>query len=113
MKTFNYRPIETYIIEVEENEKRYLFLYFIHSKQGQILWHLTSQIQRVLVTNQKAFITTKNSKYMLYTEHISYEKLSITEFLHCKKGHTPLEAKMLVNLNIYNGTTRHKGVGDE
>jgi hypothetical protein len=103
MKMFNYRPTETYIIEVEENEKRYLFLYFIYTKQEQFRWHLTSQIQRILVTNQKTFITTTNSKYMLYTNHISYEKLSIAELLLCKNGHTPLEAKMLVKQNISNG----------
>ena len=96
MKTLNYRPIESYVLEVES----YLFLYFIYTKQEQFRWHLTSQIQRILVSNQKILITTKNSKYLLSTEHISYKKISIEEFLHCKNGHTPIESKVLVKQNI-------------
>ncbi len=96
-KLLKYTPKETFIIEVTDSGEKFLFLYFIYEEDGQCLWQLTSQVQRITLTQDKTLFTTKNSHYHLCTAIITYEQLTMTEFLYSKQGYTPNEAKSLVN----------------
>ncbi len=91
-----YTPKGTYIIEVTEAGDRFLFLFFIYMKEEKIKWRLTSKIKRIKISEDKVLFTTLNSHYHLHTIKISYEVLSFSEFLYCKKGHTPDESRVLV-----------------
>jgi hypothetical protein len=92
---FESTPIETDILEITESGDRFLYLFFIYTREGQHYWRLTSKIQRIKFAKRYKVFRTKKSQYHLSTTNIVYNKISLTEFLYCRLGHTPNESKVL------------------
>jgi hypothetical protein len=107
MDRLDYTPKESFIIEISEEGSKHLFLFFTHEHGGLSKWRLTSEIQRIKLTIDKAIITTLNSRYSLYTTRLLYEELSIEEFWYCRAGYTPNEARLLCALTSSQQHTSH------
>ncbi len=95
MKKLSFKTDEAHILEVSDNYRKYLFLFFIHHKNNKPQWRLTSYVNKIMVTAEGARITTQNSIYNLTTHNINYQKLSSEEFLICRQGFAPDEAKFI------------------
>ncbi|MGL1957871.1 MAG: hypothetical protein OCD00_11220 [Colwellia sp.] len=92
MDYYKFTPETSYFIEVGEGG-RYLFLYFTYINGEQMNWRLSSKIKRIKELSTTVEVETGNSVYELNKVKFNYRVLTFDEFMLCREGLTPEEAK--------------------
>ena len=96
MKSYTFNAPETIFIEIKEQPK-HLFLFFHYETPYGVQWRLTSNITAIRQLSDSLLITTQNSTYELKTPNYEYESVSKLEFIYCRLGLTPQDAKELTS----------------
>jgi len=92
-----YNPKQAFVLQIVDDSSLSVLWFTYESNYEEQFW-ITSGIEKVEENDHGFRVTTHNSIYELSIDELHRQKISIEEYLYCRKGYSPYEARQLHKL---------------